>query len=130
MKAKLLAQQSRTVRIKFKSRICIIFIFSVPSAAPGSLYRSVHASTSLTIHCDLIDCLHSNIPITGYSVRYSETGSSRRESKFAPGSKTTETTILNLEKTTMYRIEVAAVSNIGTGVYCDPVTSTTRISKH
>ena len=103
--------------------------FSVPSAPPGSVYGSVHTSTSLTIHWGLIDCIHRNGDITGYYVWYSDANSGRKESKFVSGGSVTENTISNLKRTTAYLIRVAAVNSIGTGVYSDTVNSTTRLSE-
>ena len=71
--------------------------------------------------------MEHNGEITGYSVRYSGSGSTQTMS--VSGGDTTTTTIQGVMSSTTYSIEVAAVNFVDTGPYSDPITEETPQSK-
>ena len=88
-----------------------------PSAAPTSVSVSEVISSSITVQWGAVDCIHRNGDITGYSVRYGVQGSGSTQTVSVSGSGATMTTISELESSTNYSIQVAAVNSAGTGVY-------------
>ena len=68
--------------------------------------------------------------ITGYSVRYGEEGTSEGDRMVKMVSGVIVTIIFELTKVTVYRIEVAAVTSAGTGVYSHPLTIETPDSEY
>ncbi|CAI7989305.1 Tyrosine-protein phosphatase Lar [Geodia barretti] len=99
---------------------------AAPSAPPGSIVATIHASTSIGLHWEPVECIHRNGRIVGHSVRYEEVDSGSAGTQYVPGGSVTQTTILELKQTTEYSIQVAAVNSVGTGVYSEPVTCITR----
>ena len=59
-------------------------------------------------------------------MRYGVQGSGSSRTVNVLGAATTETTISELNSTTNYSIEVAAVNSAGIGNYSDPVIATTK----
>ena len=94
-------------------------IFVVPSAAPISVSLVRLTSTTITLQWDVIDCIHRNGEISGYSVRV-QWGSSDMIRVVTVGS-VRETTITGLHPSTEYYISMAAMNHVGTGVYSDNV---------
>ena len=83
-------------------------------------------SSSITVHWGPVDCIHRNGDITSYSVWYRTVeGSGSTRTKKVSGSATTETIVTILSSSTTYSIEVAAVTEAGTGVYSAPITKLT-----
>ena len=99
-----------------------------PSAAPTSVRVSAVTSSSITVQWGVVDCIHRNGDITGYSVQYGVVGSGSTETVSVSGSSVTEATISSLMLSTNYTIQVAAVNSAGTGVYSDPPTTAETIS--
>ena len=70
-----------------------------------------------------------NGPLKGYQVRYRQTYSNGSDGEIKTGSWfkfATEATLVDLEKDSVYKIEVAGETNAGIGVYSEPVTAKTR----
>ena len=93
---------------------------AAPSAAPN-VTKTFATSYSITINWELVACEHRNGDITGYSVRYGEMGTIQTHTTVLniTGASVTEATISNLNLSTNYSIEVAAVNRAGTGVFSD-----------
>ena len=102
----------------------IIHVPPAPSAAP--IRMSIGSTTStITVQWGAVDCIDRNGDITGYSVRYGVQGSAEgdRTVKMATGDSSGGMyTISGLSAATVYTVEVAAVTSVGTGVYSDPTT--------
>ena len=112
--------------------LCSFFLLSkvithvppAPSAAPTPMSLGSTTST-ITVQWGAVDCIHRNGDITGYSVRYGVQGSAEgdRTVKMATGDSSGGMyTISGLSAATVYTVEVAAVTSVGTGVYSDPTT--------
>ena len=72
--------------------------------------------TSVTVQWEMVPCIHQNGDITGYRVQYEEVdGISTTVS--VSGGDVTEATITGLASSTNYSVQVAAVNNVGTGVF-------------
>ena len=119
-------------KMSFRSYLYLVnqpLLIAAPSAPPGSIVATIHTSTSVGLHWEPVECIHSNGRIVGHSVRYEEVDSGSAGTQYVPGGSVTQTTILELKQTTEYSIQVAAVNSVGTGVYSEPVTCVTRHSK-
>ena len=77
----------------------------------------------------MVPCIHRNGDITGYSVQYEVVGSGSPQIVPVSGGDTTMTTIPNVESSTTYAIQVAAVNGELIGPYTDPVIVETPQSK-
>ena len=66
------------------------------------------SSFSITVQWGPVDCIHRNGDITGYLVRYGQQTLS---------TSVTEATLSGLTPSTLYSIEVAAVTSAGTGQF-------------
>ena len=86
-----------------------------PSAPPTSVKASDVTSFNITVQWRAVDCIHRNGDITGYSVQY---GVQQTE---ISGGTANELIITELESATTYKIRVAAVNSVGTGMYSDPI---------
>ena len=75
--------------------------------------------TTITVQWGPVPCIHQNGAITGYSVRYVVMGSSEEGTEDVMGASETEITISNLTPSTTYLVSVAAVNDVGTGVFSD-----------
>ena len=104
------------------SSLCSILNLShtAPSAAPTSVRESGVTSSTITVQWGAVDCIHHNGDITGYSVRYGVQGSWSTQTRNVSGGDTRQTTIPDLNPSTTYSIEVAALNSAGIGVYSDP----------
>ena len=80
--------------------------------------------SSITISWGMVECIHRNGDITGYSVQFSEHGNQMSRTQFVPGEATTHT-ISALTPSTSYNIKVAAVNKAGIGVYSTQTTTFT-----
>ena len=74
-------------------------------------------SSSITVQWEPVNCIHRNGDITGYSVQYREVDSRVTLTLFVSGDSAREAIISNLDPSTIYTIEVAAVNSAGAGVY-------------
>ena len=98
--------------------LCVIF-FPAPSTAP-KVTLIFATSYSITLQWETVPCEHRNGDISGYSVKYWERGIVNNKSETVmniTGASVTEATISNLNISTNYSIQVAAVNNAGTGVF-------------
>ena len=102
-----------------------------PSAAPISVRVAMVTSFSITVQWEMVDCIHRNGDITGYSVRYGVVGSGSILIMSVSGGSVTKVTISSLMSSTVYSIEVAAVNSAGIGNYSIiSVVETFYMSKH
>ena len=85
-----------------------------PSAAPNSVSVFEVTSSSITVQWGAVPCIHRNGVITAYSVQYGVVGSESTQTMYVSG---TSASITGLVESTTYTIEVAAVNNVGIGVY-------------
>ena len=69
------------------------------------------SSSSITVQWGPVDCIHRNGDITGHLVRYGQ------QTLSASGDSVTEATLSGLTPSTLYSIEVAAVTSAGTGQF-------------
>ena len=98
-----------------------MYIPPAPSAAPTSMIVYELTSSTITVHWEMVACIHRNRDITGYSVQY--TGGESRE--IIEDSNGRMHLISNLEPSTHYSIQVAAVNSAGTGPYSNAVEQST-----
>ena len=96
---------------------------TVPSAAPTSVSVSKVTSSSITVQWEEVPCIHHNGNITGYLVQYGVVGSDSTQNMCV---SETNTTIFNLIESTTYTIKVAAVNDVGIGVYTEPMMITAQ----
>ena len=107
------------------------FSFSAPSAPPEDI--SVISSTfSMTVQWNPVPCIHHNGNITGYSIRYHKQGREEEEHQKNITAENTRIFINELQPSTVYVIEVAALNGAGTGIYGSIITSTLpcKLQKH
>ena len=81
-----------------------------PSAAPRSVRITEVTSSSITVQWRVVSCIHHNGVITGYSVQY---GTMSVSGDFSGGMYV----ISNLEPSTTYSIQVAAMNDDLIGPY-------------
>ena len=74
-------------------------------------------ATSITVQWGMVPCIHQNGDITGYSVRYGVKTNGNTQTMIVSGASATDVTIQNLTASTTYMVHVAAVNDVGTGVY-------------
>ena len=79
-----------------------------PSAAPNSVRVSDVTSSSITVQWGAVSCIHRNGDITGYSVQYGSETMSVSGDMYV---------ISNLEPSTTYSIQVAAMNDDLIGPY-------------
>ncbi|CAI8056555.1 Receptor-type tyrosine-protein phosphatase delta, partial [Geodia barretti] len=98
----------------------------VPSAAPVSLSVGKTSFSTITFQWGEVPCADQNGDITGYSVRYEVVrGPNTGTVVKITGGSISKTTISNLDPSTNYSIQVAAVNSAGTGEYSDSITAMT-----
>ena len=97
-------------------------LFIAPSGPPTAV-SATSTSTTITVQWGVVDCIHRNGDITGYSVQYEvlESGSTETVSVIDSEGSTTNRLVSGLSSSTNYAIEVAAVNSAGGGVYSDPI---------
>ena len=106
------------ISLPVSSHSSILMAFPpAPSATPTSVSVSEVTTSSITIQWGVVDCIHRNGNITGYSVRYKVEGSGNPQIKDDIGGGATQTIIHGLMPSTTYSIEVAAVNSAATGDY-------------
>ena len=72
----------------------------------------------MTVQWKPVPCIHHNGNITGYSIRYHKQGREEVERHSITISADNTTVSINeLQPSTKYKIEVAAVNSAGTGIY-------------
>ena len=102
----------------------VLSIPPAPSAAPTSVSVSEVTSSSIIVQWGAVDCIHRNGDITGYSVRYGVQKSGSTQTVSISGGSVTEATISGLTPSTIYSIEVAAVTGEDhIGVYSSSMVS-------
>ena len=74
-------------------------------------------TSSITIQWGVVDCIHRNGNITGYSVEYGVQGSGSTQTVSVSGGGSTRTIISGLTPSTNYSIKVAAENSVDTEVY-------------
>ena len=82
-------------------------------------------SATLTVQWGRVPCIHQNGDITGYSVRYQAIGNGAWTVINVTEESINETRISNLNSSTNYSIQVAAINSAGTGTYSSSVFFTT-----
>ena len=96
-------------------------IFStVPSGAPNGVEEVSTASNSITVRWEEVDCLLRNGIITGYTAQAVRNGVV--EGTASVGGDARQATISELESSTEYSVQVAAVNSAGTGPFSSPIT--------
>ena len=103
-----------------------MIINTAPSAAPTSVSVSKVTSSNITVQWEEVPCIHHNGNITGYSLQYGVVGSESTQNMPVSGASTTEATITGLVESTTYTIKVAAVNDVGIGVYSEPMMITAQ----
>ena len=88
-----------------------------PSGTPQEVTIVDTTSTKITIQWKELPCSDRNGDITGYTVRYSISGSNITLRNYSD----TAATLVDLIPFTNYSIEVAAVNDNGTGPFSTPV---------
>ena len=109
---------------------CNVPPFLAPSAPPKDI--SVISSTfSMTVQWKPVPCIHRNGNITGYSIRYHKQGREEEEHEniIIPADNTT-VSINELQPSSKYVIEVAALNSVGTGIYGNVISSTLACKLH
>ena len=86
---------------------------------------SDETASSITVHWVPVVCVYRNGDIIGYSVRYGVNGSQTNETIHVMSGTATEYTITELQSTTTYKIELAAINTAGSSVYSSPSTAIT-----
>ena len=125
-----LSQLPHFLLVSLLYRVSYLFSFfyykplthTAPSAAPTSVSVSEVTSSSITVQWGAVPCIHRNGDITGYSVQYGVVGSESIQNISVSGANVT---ISNLAPSTKYIVQVAAMNDVGTGEYSDPVTTNT-----
>ena len=83
-------------------------------------------SSSITVQWGVVPCIDRNGQITGYSVRYGEMGSGSTQTMSASGDFSGGMYVISdLESSTTYSIEVAAVNDELIGPYSDALNKLT-----
>ena len=97
-----------------------------PSAAPDPVTLTGVTSSSITVQWGEVECIDRNGEITGYSVRYEEKGSGSPQTMSASGDFSGGMYVISdLEPSTTYSIEVAAVNDELIGRYSNAVNQLT-----
>ena len=94
-------------------------VFTAPSGPPQSVMMSSVTSSSITVQWGRVSCIDRNSEITGYTVRYGQTGSTTTVMESVSGTSDSDRvfTASGLVPRTSYTFEVAAVSSEGTGPF-------------
>ena len=102
---------------------------SVPSGPPQSVMTSSVTSSSITVQWGRVSCIDRNSAITGYTVRYGQTGSTTTVMESVSGTSNSDRmfTASGLIPRTNYTFEVAAVSSEGTGPFSTGTTTETAV---
>ena len=84
-------------------------------------------SSSITVQWGRVSCIDRNSEITGYTVRYGQTGSTTMSNESVLGTSNRMFTASGLIPRTSYTFEVAAVSSEGTGPFSIEITVKTTV---
>ena len=103
--------------------ICLLRT-TAPSGPPQSVIMSSVTSSSITVQWGRVNCIDRNSEITGYTVRYGQTGSTTTVMESVSGTSDSDRmfTASGLIPRTSYTFEVAAVSSEGTGPFSSRIT--------
>ena len=103
---------------------------SAPSGRPQSVMMSSVTSGNITVQWGRVSCIDRNSEITGYTVRYGQTGSTTTVMESVSGTSDSDRmfTASGLIPRTSYTFEVAAVStNNGTGSFSTGISVETTV---
>ena len=94
-------------------------VFTVSSGPPQSVMMSSVSFNNVTVQWGRVSCTDRNSEITGYTVRYGQTGSTTTVMESVSGTSDSDRmfTASGLIPRTSYTFEVAAVSSEGTGPF-------------
>ena len=97
----------------------LLFLITAPSGPPQSVMMSSVTSSSITVQWGRVSCIDRNSEITGYTVRYGQTGSTTTVMESVSGTSDSDRmfTASGLIPRTNYTFEVAAVSSESTGPF-------------
>ena len=97
----------------------LLFLITAPSGPPQSVMMSSVTSSSITVQWGRVSCIDRNSEITGYTVRYGQTGSTTTVMESVSGTSDSDRmfTASGLIPRTSYTFEVAAVSSEGSGPF-------------
>ena len=98
--------------------------FTAPSASPSTVIVSEVTWSTISLQWEMVECLHQNGDITGYSVQYEEAGTNVVETK------NLNITLSQLTPFIEYSISVAAVNANGIGVYTKNISVKTTGTNH
>ena len=85
----------------------------------------------MTVQWKPVPCIHRNGNITGYSIRYHKLGREEEEHQNITIPADNTTVFINeLQHSTKYEIEVAALNSAGTGIYGSIILSTLACKLH
>ena len=98
-----------------------------PGGPPQSVMTSSVTSSSITVQWGRVRCIDRNSEITGYTVRYGQTGSATTVMESVSGTSNRILTARGLIPRTNYTFEVAAVSDEGTGNFSTGTTVETAV---
>ena len=99
-----------------------------PSAPPANVHLQCVGLSSITIMWEPVPQDSRSGPLKGYRVRYRQSFSHGSYGEIKTGFwliSATKATLNDLEKDSVYRIEIAGETNVGIGVYSEPVTAKT-----
>ena len=102
-------------------------MYAAPSGPPQSVMTSSVTSSSITVQWGRVRCIDRNSEITGYTVRYGQTGSTTMANESVSGVSDRMFTASGLIPRTSYTFEVAAVSSEGTGPFSTGTTVETAV---
>ena len=88
---------------------------TAPSAAPGNIMIDETTVFAITVKWDPVDCMYQKGVITNYAIQYYKRD--RKNETMVYTTSMLEYTITDLQPSTMYMIEVAAVNDAGIGIY-------------
>ena len=104
----------------------MVLSLTAPSAPPSSVTVTDVTSSTISVQWESVPCIHQNGDITGYSVQIGVQGDSTTQKLSITGASITNAMITDLNASTNYSIQVAAVNSNGTGVYSDTITTQTE----
>ena len=105
-------------------------VFTVSSGPPQSVMMSSVTSSSITVQWGRVSCIDRSSEITGYTVRYGQTGSTTTVMESVSGTSDSDRmfTASGLIPRTSYTFEVAAVSTSnGTGSFSTGISVETTV---
>ena len=100
----------------------------MPSAPPANVQLLAVGVSTITLKWDPIPQSSQNARVVGYHVKYQQTFSNRSNGEIKIMSMMglfTKANLSELEMASIYKIEVAGETTVGTGAYSEPVTAMT-----